>query len=147
MGKRASVGIIVALLAVGSAGTEGCRKEKSHSHSGPAERPPAARPSTATPASATEIFEDDLVLLAEGDPDYGPAPLTVLFTVESLVVKEITGAKYTWDFGDGSPASHEAGPTHTYEKPGSYVATIRVVDGAGENGWDEVDVEVTEPIE
>lgn len=145
MGKKASVGIIVALLAVASVVSEGCRKEKSHS--GPTERPPAAKPSTATPAAEAEVFEDDLVLLAEGDPDYGAAPLTVRFTVESLVVNEITGAKYTWDFGDGSPASNEASPSHRYEKPGSYVATIRIVDGAGENGWDEVDVEVTEPIE
>lgn len=100
----------------------------------------------ATPASAEEDpYDDSLVLLAEGNPDVGPAPLVVQFEVDSLVIDEISGGRYTWDFGDGSPKSNEARPSHTYEKPGDYTATVGVVDANGEHGWDEVDISVEEP--
>ncbi len=92
-----------------------------------------------------EIDEDALVLLAEGDPEDGEAPLTVKFTVESLLEDEMDAPQYKWDFGDGTPISTEASPTHVYEKPGSFTATIRIVDAAGQLGWDEVDVEVDDP--
>lgn len=114
---------------------------------------PAAVEATAVPTPApTEAaatgevdYEDSLVLLADGEPDSGVAPLDVQFEVESLVVDEIGGAKYTWDFGDGSPKSNEASPKHTYQKPGEYTATIGIVDASGERGWDEVDIFVDEP--
>ena len=92
-----------------------------------------------------EDDEDALVLLAEGEPEEGTAPLTVEFVVESLVEEEMNGPKYTWEFGDGTPNSNEASPTHVFEKPGSYTVTIRIVDANGLRGWDEVDVEVEEP--
>ena len=92
-----------------------------------------------------EVDEDALVLLAEGEPEDGTAPLSVRFIVESLIEDEMNNPQYKWDFGDGSPVSTEASPTHVYEKPGSYTATIRIVDGKGELGWDEVDIEVEEP--
>ena len=98
----------------------------------------------AEPAAAADDYEDSLVLLAEGEPDSGPAPLTVQFEVESLVVDEIAGGKYEWNFGDGSPVSNEANPSHTYEKPGDYTATVSIVDANGERGWDEVDIFVEE---
>jgi hypothetical protein len=91
-----------------------------------------------------EPFEDDLVLLAEGDPDWGEAPLTVHFTVESLIMDQMNEPKFTWNFGDGSPESQEAKPVHTYEKPGNYAVTIKIVDATGETGWDELDIDVTE---
>jgi hypothetical protein len=91
-----------------------------------------------------EPFEDDLVLLAEGDPDWGEAPLTVHFSVESLIMDQMNEPKFTWNFGDGSPESQEAKPVHTYAKPGSYAVTIKIVDATGETGWDELDIDVTE---
>jgi hypothetical protein len=106
----------------------------------------AAPSVAATQAEAKDDpYEDALVLLAEGDPDSGPAPLVVQFEVESLVVDEIAGGRYTWDFGDGSPKSNEANPSHTYAKAGEYTATVHVVDAAGQQGIDEVDVLVEEP--
>jgi PKD repeat protein len=106
----------------------------------------AAPSVAATQAGAIDDpYEDALVLLVEGDPDSGPAPLVVQFEVESLVVDEIAGGRYTWDFGDGSPKSNEANPSHTYEKPGEYTATVNVVDAAGQQGIDEVDILVEEP--
>jgi hypothetical protein len=133
------------------AGCQSCQE----SASPPPPPPPtaaAAAPQQQEPAAAPaaeegdeEIDEDALVLLAEGEPDIGPAPLKVAFTVESLLDETMKEPKYTWDFGDGSPVSNEAGPTHVYEKPGSYTASIRIVDKDGQLGWDEVDVEVEEP--
>ncbi len=114
----------------------------------PAAKPdPGAQAAPKAPAAPEEeeIDEDSLVLLAEGDPEDGPAPLTVKFMVESLIEDEMDNPQYKWDFGDGSPISTEASPTHTYEKVGSYTATIRIVDAKGELGWDEVDVEAEEP--
>jgi PKD repeat protein len=35
---------------------------------------------------------------------------------------------YAWDFGDGKGKSTEQNPKYTYEKPGSYTATLTVTD-------------------
>lgn len=49
------------------------------------------------------------------NPQYtGLAPFTCQF--EPILV----GGTYDWDFGDGTPHSTEAGPTHLYANPGSY---------------------------
>ncbi len=105
---------------------------------------PAAAAAPAAPAE--DSYDDELVLLAEGDPEVGEAPLKTRFSAESLVFDEMPGdAKYTWDFGDGSPVSHEATPTHTFEKVGEYVVSVEVVVGSGEKGSDEVDIEVLAP--
>jgi hypothetical protein len=107
----------------------------------------APTPAATEEAAQVDPYEDSLVLLAEGEPDSGAAPLVVQFEVESLVVDEISAPRYTWDFGDGSPKSNEASPKHTYEKPGEYTATVGVVDASGEHGWDEVDILVEEPAD
>ncbi|NOG56327.1 MAG: PKD domain-containing protein [Bacteroidetes bacterium] len=38
---------------------------------------------------------------------------------------------YSWDFGDGSPVSTQATPTHLYNSPGAYGVTFSVVDTNG----------------
>ncbi len=111
----------------------------------PAVAAPFAHPTAGGAGADRGEFEDELVLMAEGEPDSGPAPLTVRFTVESLVAERLENVRYTWDFGDGSATSNEASPTHTYERPGEYTVTARVVDSAGLRGWDEVYIEVTAP--
>jgi len=41
-----------------------------------------------------------------------------------------TNKYYTWNFGDGSPASYAANPTHSYATAGSYTVTLTsVIDG------------------
>jgi PKD repeat protein len=52
----------------------------------------------------------------------GISPLTVSFTDLS------TGTIHTrmWNFGDGSPVSYETNPTHIYQNPGTYQATLTV---------------------
>lgn len=38
---------------------------------------------------------------------------------------------YSWDFGDGSPASTLVNPTHTYANPGTYTVTLTVTGSLG----------------
>lgn len=38
---------------------------------------------------------------------------------------------YSWDFGDGSPASTLVNPTHTYTTPGTYTVTLTVIGSLG----------------
>ncbi len=42
------------------------------------------------------------------------------------------GVSYEWDFGDGSPTSSEANPTHAYEEDGQYDVTLTVTYADGE---------------
>lgn len=69
------------------------------------------------------------------DPSVGVAPLEVEFTDQS------SGQVHTreWDFGDGG-SSNEVHPTHVYEGPGEYTATLRVT---GPGGSDEVSQVIT----
>ncbi|MHA1682748.1 MAG: PKD domain-containing protein [Promethearchaeota archaeon] len=41
-------------------------------------------------------------------------------------------SNYTWDFGDGSPASHDPSPIHSYSSGGCYNVTLTVVDLNGD---------------
>ncbi|MBI5372271.1 MAG: PKD domain-containing protein [Sphingobacteriales bacterium] len=41
----------------------------------------------------------------------------------------VTG--WTWDFGDGSPVSHDQNPTHIYATAGTYTISLRVSTAAG----------------
>lgn len=56
------------------------------------------------------------------DVTSGDAPLEVSFTDESQSRYTITD--WTWNFGDGSPVSHDQNPTHTYTTNGAYNVTL-----------------------
>ena len=66
---------------------------------------------------------------ATATPTSGAAPLTVAFQGSA------TGgtAPYTWewDFGDASPKSKAANPSHTYQSAGTYTAALTVTDANG----------------
>jgi len=80
---------------------------------------------------------DDCVVVADANPDFGPPPLAVAFTAEAECGQ---GATYKWDFGDGSPPSAEANPTHTYTKDGDYTASVTVSGADGATASDEIDI-------
>ena len=66
------------------------------------------------------------------DKTNGGVPLTVKFSsAGSLDEDPGESIRYEWDFGDGSPISEEANPTHTYTKPGRFTATLTVIDSSG----------------
>jgi PKD repeat protein len=71
------------------------------------------------------------------NPDFGPPPLAAAFTAEAECGPNPT---YKWDFGDGSPASAEANPTHTYGKDGDYTASVTVTGANGATSSDEIDI-------
>ena len=57
----------------------------------------------------------------------GDAPLTVQFTDQSFV-GGVTIDSRTWDFGDGN-FSNQQNPVHTYQTPGTYDVSLKLVSG------------------
>lgn len=62
-------------------------------------------------------------------PDNGGAPLTVTFDASASRDADGDALSYRWSFGDGQ-ASAQPQVSHTYP-PGSYTATLSVMDGVG----------------
>ncbi|HZP40596.1 MAG TPA: PKD domain-containing protein [Candidatus Binatia bacterium] len=102
--------------------------------------PPAAPPSTAATGQAEGEEAAPLLAWADGTPEEGKAPLTVEFKADTEGGKP--PLKYEWKFGDGSPASNDANPKHTYDKPGKYRADLSVSDSGGDSDTDYVEIEV-----
>ena len=130
---------LVALVILSAAGACTRSEEKPVATTTPALSPMAA--GAASPAAAEAEEGDEILMVwAEAEPDEGPPPLTVQLKAD------ISGGsgerKVKWDFGDGSPASTEVNPTHTYPKAGSFRASVEVADGTGDSDSDYVDIEV-----
>jgi len=53
---------------------------------------------------------------------------------------------YSWNFGDGSPASSEIAPTHTYVDNGVYTVTLTVKDDAGAVSTDTLTVTIENAV-
>jgi chitodextrinase len=71
----------------------------------------------------------------------GEVPLIVQFDAShSSAPPGETLAGYHWDFGDGSKGDGES-TTHTYEKGGSYQATLTVSSSGGQQASDQVQIE------
>ena len=98
---------------------------------------PPPRPTPQALASGAGEVED-LYVDIEANPDEGAPPLTVKFTTS--VEDAAAPITYTWDFGDGSPPSSDASPTHVYQKAGEFTATVTVKDAKGKTGSEEADV-------
>ncbi|MGI9080085.1 MAG: PKD domain-containing protein, partial [Acidimicrobiales bacterium] len=83
-------------------------------------------------------------------PGFGTVPLTVAFD-GSASTPGVGGALGSWtlDFGDGTSTSGTGTPpsseTHTYDNPGTYVATLTVIDGGGAKASASATVVVNPP--
>lgn len=79
--------------------------------------------------SATTTYEDYIYItppVAKFDYSLDCSNLlTVQFGDQSIEAETLT-----WDFGDGSPVSHEINPSHTYATQGSYTVTLTAVNDA-----------------
>lgn len=67
---------------------------------------------------------------ADALPCAGALPLTVSFTSAASTDPDGDVLHYSWDFGDGTTSS-AANPSHTYIRPGSFQAVLRVTDAHG----------------
>jgi PKD repeat protein len=133
--------IVVAMAAALAACTRDDGKTTAQATATPAAKVAAPAPQAQASGTANEVV-DELYVDLDADPDEGPPPLTVKFT---STIEDATGAvTYSWDFGDGSAAGTEANPTHVYQKPGEYTATLSVKDSKGIAGSEDVDILVEE---
>ncbi len=82
------------------------------------------------------------VAQAAGTPLSGTAPLAVGFSSAGSSDPDGDTLSYSWQFGDGTPNSTAANPSHTYTTPGTYTATLTVNDGKGNSDSKTVAVEV-----
>ena len=69
--------------------------------------------------------------VASATPLAGPPPLAVQFNGAGSSDPNGDALLYDWDFGDSTPHSSAANPTHTYSSVGTYTAVLRVDDGRG----------------
>ncbi len=66
-------------------------------------------------------------------PTHGDVPLTVQFTDNS-----IAATSWSWDFDDGSPASTDQNPTHTFTVIGIYTVTLTSSNECGSKKSTEI---------
>lgn len=116
-------------------------EEKPVASATPVVSPAAAAPVPAASAGVEAQEGDEILMVwAEAEPDEGAPPLSVQLKAD------ISGGqgerKIKWDFGDASPPSTDVNPTHTYDKAGTFRASVEVADGTGDSDSDYVDIEV-----
>ncbi|HEY8371949.1 MAG TPA: PQQ-dependent sugar dehydrogenase [Pseudonocardiaceae bacterium] len=81
---------------------------------------------------------------AKADALAGAAPLRT--TLQAEVAGAPADAVYSWDFGDGR-AGQGRQVTHTYTRPGSYTATVKVTDAEGNHrGSSQVTIRVERAV-
>src|SRR5690606_29294300 len=119
--KRILLPLLPLALSAALAGCEGCNGDRS--------APPAP---AATPTAAAAGAEVDCVVIVDAGQDFGAPPLTVNFITDI----DCTGepVTYSWDFGDGTKGGNDPKPSHTYDKPGDYVAVVTVTAPDGGTG-------------
>ncbi|WP_286817413.1 PKD domain-containing protein [Desulfobacter sp. UBA2225] len=71
----------------------------------------------------------------------GYAPLEINFDGSSSYDNDGTIASFSWDFGDGA-SQYGAQPVHTYDQPGTYIATLTVTDNNGATDTDSVTIQI-----
>lgn len=71
-----------------------------------------------------------IAVAASSAPTTGVAPLSVNFSSAGSYDPDGTIAAYDWDFGDGT-RSTLANPVKSYSTPGTYTASLVVVDNSG----------------
>jgi hypothetical protein len=102
--------------------------------------PAVAATPAGSPGAEAEEGDEILMVWAEVEPDEGAPPLSVQLKAD------ISGGqgdrKIKWDFGDNTPPSAEVNPTHTYEKVGTFRASVEVSDSTGDSDSDYVDIAV-----
>ncbi len=76
----------------------------------------------------------------------GDAPLTVSFDGTASSDDESI-ISFTWEFDDGSANGTGSQVQHVYTSPGTYTATLTVLDNEGASDQDSISITVTEPFD
>ena len=97
-------------------------------------------------SSADEVFvtvTENLppVAIIITDVTEGYAPLAVSFDGSNSYDPESGQITWLWDFGDGT-TSTEVNPVHVYNNPGAFVTTLTVTDNLGNQGQDDLVINV-----
>ncbi len=71
------------------------------------------------------------------DKTIGKTPFTVSFSAEESKDFDGDDLTYEWAFGDGETSS-EKNPTHVFQQPGEYKATLTVTDPSGESATENM---------
>src|SRR5204863_1762991 len=75
------------------------------------------------------------VAVASANVYYGPTPLTVQLSSSGSSDPDGQAITYSWNFGDGSPVSTQANPSHNFSAPAGvptkFVVTLTVTDSGG----------------
>jgi cytochrome c len=83
-------------------------------------------------------------VVATADIDEGPAPLKVQLSAEGMCTD--ADGDYEWTFGDDTATVKGPTATHTYTKPGTYTANVKISDTAHNVGdTDEASITVSQP--
>ena len=86
------------------------------------------------------------VAMAAASVRFGPAPLTVQFSSAGSRDPENAPLTFQWNFGDGTPASTNANPSHTFSVSGglpqSFMVRLVVTDTSDARGTNQVLVSV-----
>jgi glucose/arabinose dehydrogenase len=93
----------------------------------------------------TTLGNREPLAAATATPASGPPPLAVQFSSSGSSDPDFDQLSYEWDFGDGSPDSTEANPTHTFTSLGAFDVTLTVDDGNGASDTDTVAIVVGYP--
>jgi len=96
-----------------------------------------------TPGTIITVNDTDPAPAFTAKPTSGDEPLTVSFTDDSSSYDGIVS--WSWDFGDGSAASTDQNPDHTYAQDGSYTVTFTVTEGDGDAVSTTGTITVTDP--
>ena len=83
-----------------------------------------------TANAPVQVMAYDLTADFSATPSSGNAPLAVQF---SDIPRQGGITEWSWNFGDGDVDSGYT-ITHTYEKPGQYVAALTIKNGSGSQG-------------
>ena len=99
------------------------------------------------------------VVKMSSNKTYGAAPLSVIFTGSNSFDPEGQAITYSWNFGDGSPVSTSANPTHSFttgnSQPKKFVVKLTVKDNLNATSVDSIiisanntppNVTITSPI-
>jgi len=84
--------------------------------------------------------------VATVNSQYGPGPFTAQFNGSGSTDPEGQALSYSWNFGDGTPLSFAANPSHTFNAapgvPTQYTVTLTVTDSALQTATTNITISV-----